>query len=529
MKIKRALLSVSDKTDIVKLAKYLQSIGCEIISTGGTGNLLKENDIKITEIEKITKNPEAFGGRMKTISFEIESAILFDREKDKKEAQSLSIEPIDLVVCNLYPFEKVYFEGADNDVLIENIDIGGPTMIRAAAKNYKYVTVLCNPADYDEFIEKHKQGFDDSEYRYNLMKKAFVYTATYDIFIANAFGGDEPSDTLLFAFDKKKKLRYGENSHQKAFYFRNKLEKQTLYDFENLQGKEVSFNNLADMNAAIEAIADFSGAACSVVKHNNPCGLAVSDNLEAAFKLAWEGDSISAFGSIIAFNKPVDRSVAEFLNLDDKKNKKFVEMLIAPDFSEDALSYLVLNKNLRVIKFNPKRLVKKYDIRYLNGLLLWQETDKTLFDDLRLVTETVWDFKEDEKLIKFGLSAVKSIKSNAIVLVRKKENSMQLLGMGAGQPNRIVATKLAVAKAIENLEREFFNDDFDIYLKKVFNDVILVSDAFFPFADSLEYISEFGIKKVVQPGGSIRDKKVIKRANELGISMIFSGLRHFKH
>ena len=528
MKIKRALLSVSDKTGIIELAKFLIKNNCEIISTGGTGNLLKKNGIKITEIEKITGNPEAFGGRMKTISFNVESAILFDREKDKEEAKSLNIEPIDLVVCNLYPFEKVYKEGGELDDLIENIDIGGPTMIRAAAKNYKYVGVLVTPEDYKSFISNYNSGNYDENYRYNLMRKAFTHTALYDMLISNVMNKNMQTDLLLLAFDKKQKLRYGENSHQSAYYYREKYATKSLYDFEKLQGKEISFNNILDINAAIESVSEFDKPACSVVKHNNPCGLAVSENTKNLLELAWNGDSVSAFGSIIAFNCFVDIDMIKFLQLDDKKMKKFIEVIIAPDFSEEALLYLKNNKNLRVIEFD-KNLKKEKDIRYLNGLLLWQSADNKDFEDLRLVTETNWDFMKDRELIQFGLKAIKMIKSNAIALVREVNGAFQLLGMGAGQPNRITATKLAVEKAIENLRAENKTDNPEKYVKSALKDAILISDAFFPFADSIRYVSLFGIEKIVQPGGSIRDKKVIKEANKLNISMVFTGIRHFRH
>ena len=529
MRIKRALLSVSDKTGIVELANFLISIDCEIISTGGTGKILKENGVEIIDISKITNNPEAFGGRMKTLSFQIESAILFDREKDAKEAKALKIQPIDLVVCNLYPFERVKKQNASLETLVENIDIGGPTMIRAAAKNYKFVSVLCNPNDYNEFMNKYQNNELNLEYRYNLMRKAFEYTAMYDMIIAETMNKDKKRDTLFFVFDKKRKLRYGENSHQQAFYYSDRLKNHSLYNFEKLQGKEISFNNLLDINSAIESIIDFEKPACSVVKHNNPCGLAVSNNLKDAFELAWKGDPVSAFGSIIAFNKKIDKNNLEFLQLDDKKHKKFIEVVIAPNFTNDALKYLTNSANIRVIRFDFDKLDRDFDIRYLNGLLLWQQIDKKDFSEIKLVTDTDWDYQKDLDLIKFGLKAVKMLKSNAIALVRKTEKGLQLIGMGAGQPNRIVATKLAIQKAIENMQTDSFCEDYDDYIKRQFSQIVLVSDAFFPFADSIEYANEFGIKKIVQPGGSIRDKKVIKKADELGVSMIFTGLRHFRH
>ena len=531
MKIKRALISVSDKTGIVPLATYLQSIDCEIISTGGTMKVLMENGINVTEISSVTGNPEAFGGRMKTISFNIESALLFDREKDMSEAKKLGIIPIDLVVCNLYPFEKVYEQNASLDTLVENIDIGGPTMIRAAAKNYKYVSVLTDPNDYDNFIDALKNNANDIEFRYHLMRKAFEYTALYDILIAKAMNKNFETDKLLFAFDRKKSMRYGENSHQTAHFYREKFTDNSLYDFEILHGKELSFNNILDVNSALESIYGLNEYACSVVKHNNPCGLAVASNTKTAFDLAWAGDPISAFGSILAFNTAIDLDTVKFLRLDakNKSKRKFIEVIIAPAFSNDALNYLMQHKNLRVIKYDAKKLPQKLDIRYLNGALLYQDKDNKLYDTMQSVTETKWDFQKDSELIKFGLNAVKMLKSNAIAIVRKTRNSYQLLGMGAGQPNRIISTKLAIQKSIENLMIGYYGDDFDAYLKEQFANTILVSDAFFPFADSIEYAANMGLKKIVQPGGSIKDKAVIKRCNELNVAMIFTNIRHFKH
>lgn len=531
MEIKRALISVSDKNGIVKLSKYLQSIGCEIISTGGTKKVLEENSIKVTEIQDVTGNPEAFGGRMKTISFNIESALLFDREKDKIEAEKLGIMPIDLVICNLYPFEKVYKQNAKLDLLIENIDIGGPTMIRAAAKNYKYVSVVTDPNDYDNFISALQEDNNNLDFRYYLMRKAFEYTALYDILIANVMNKGFETDNLLLAFDKKKSMRYGENSHQVAHFYREKFVRNSLYDFDIIHGKELSFNNILDVNSALESIYSFKNIACCVVKHNNPCGLATASNTKTAFDLAWAGDPISAFGSIVAFNSLIDLNTVKFLRLDaeDKSKRKFIEVIIAPDFSDDALTYLMQHKNLRIIRYDVKNLPQNRDIRYLNGALLYQDKDNKLYNKMQLVTDTAWNFQEDFDLIIFGLNAIKMLKSNAIAIVRNVNGSFQLLGMGAGQPNRIISTKLAIQKAIENLAVDYHGDDLDTDFKKTFNGAILLSDAFFPFTDSIEYMEKFGIKKVIQPGGSIKDKRVIKSCNELNVSMIFTGIRHFKH
>jgi len=363
------------------------------------------------------------------------------------------------------------------------------------------------------------------------MRKAFTYTALYDVIIANAMNKNFETDSLILAFDKKKSMRYGENSHQTAHFYREKFTNNSLYDFDILHGKELSFNNVLDVNSALESIYGLDKIACCVVKHNNPCGLAVSSNASRSFELAWLGDPVSAFGSFVAFNTPLHLDIVRFLRLDapNKADRKFIEIIIAPDFSKDALTYLMQHKNLRIIKYDVKKLPQHLDIRYLNGTLLYQDKDNKLYDKMKLVTEATWDLQKDKDLITFGLNAVKMLKSNAIAIVRRYRDSLQLLGMGAGQPNRIISTKLAIQKSIENLSKGYFGEDFDADMRKVFADVVLISDAFFPFADNIEYAADFGIKKIVQPGGSIKDKKVIKRCNELNVSMIFTGTRHFRH
>lgn len=528
--IKRALLSVSDKTGIVPLAKALAAWGCELISTGGTRQLLEKEGIACTEISLVTGNPEAFGGRMKTISFNIESALLYDRERDAEEAKQLGISPIDLVVCNLYPFEQVLKQHADFETLIENIDIGGPTMLRSAAKNFKYVTVLTQPSDYAELLaelEQH-QGATSYDFRRLLMTKTFNHTADYDALIAQTMDGFVGKQSLRLAFEQGQPLRYGENSHQKAKFYRQKGVELSLADFKFLHGKELSYNNILDLTSAVDALKAFDLPACAVVKHNNPCGLACADNLPLALRLAWEGDPVSAFGSVIAFNRPLDLETVQYFELghEDKSRRKFVEVVVAPQISAEALAYLQQHKNLRVLELPVSVCQQEQDLRFVPGALLVQDSDQQLDSGLQTVGELPWDVAQDSDLIRFGLAAMRGIKSNSIVLVRRHAEGLQLLGMGAGQPNRLVATRLAIEKAKENLSRELGQEDM---IRQALGKAILVSDAFFPFEDNVELAAEQGIRWIVQPGGSIRDKQVIETANRLGVAMAFSGLRHFKH
>ena len=534
IKINRALISVSDKTGIVELVKVLQEFNCEIISTGGTKKVLEEAGIKVTDIQKVTGNPEAFGGRMKTISFNIESALLFDRERDKKEAEKLNIKPIDIVVCNLYPFSKVKESGADLDTLIENIDIGGPTMVRAAAKNFKYVTIITDVSDYDAIIKELQENNGCISYnsRFRLMRKAFNHTADYDVLISTTMDEQAGERSLRLAFKDGKKLRYGENSHQEGFFYKEVGVSNSLFDMKVLHGKELSYNNIGDIQSAVDSVKNLKRFGCAVIKHNNPCGLAEGDNQRKVFEAAWNGDPISAFGSIIAFNKPVDLNTVEFLNLnnENKRMRKFVEVVIAPKYSEEALEYLQFHKNLRVIEFDPKDSKQKFEIKYLAGSLLLQDCDEKLYEKIEKVTEKQLDCKKE--LLEFGLIGMMQIKSNSIAIVREMKNgNFQLLGMGAGQPNRLVSTKLAIEKSRENLNNEFEGnpEDFDKYFTEELGKAVLISDAFFPFADNVELAAEAGIRNIIQPGGSIKDKTVKRKCNELGVAMAFTGIRHFKH
>jgi phosphoribosylaminoimidazolecarboxamide formyltransferase/IMP cyclohydrolase len=540
IRIKRALVSVSDKTGVVELAQVLSEFGCEIISTGGTAQVLGEAGVQVTEISRITKNPEALDGRMKTISFEIESAILFDRTRDADEAAELGIEPIDMVVCNLYPFEKEVEEEADLPSLIENIDIGGPTMIRAAAKNYKWVAVLTDPVQYPQVIEelRSRESALSFETRAKLMRQAFDRTADYDAAIAVEMNRQYGDISARFSFSDARKLRYGENPHQRGFILRG-MGDNPLFDLKLLSGKEMSFNNFLDTDAALEAVGELPGSGCAVIKHNSACGLAEGAEQRKVFELAWGGDPVSAFGSVIAFNRPLELETARYLGLDleDKSRRKFVEVVAAPEIPDDSLEYLKLHKSLRVLRV-PGARGGKWKFRVVSGSLLMQDNDKKLIDRIDFVTEAKPD-SLDDKLVEFGVMASRQLRSNAIAVVRKTDDGyFQLLGMGAGQPNRVTSVRLALDKCRENLESEHkglpgggaeSETAMEDYVAGQMSKAVLVSDAFFPFPDSIEHIAGSGIRTVIQPGGSIRDKAVISKCDELNVCMAFTGVRHFKH
>lgn len=537
IKIKRALISVSDKSGIMEIATYLQQSGCKIISTGGTKRVLEESGIEVIDIQSVTGNPEAFDGRVKTISFAVESALLYDRHKHQEEAERLDVTPIDLVICNLYPFAQKLKEGADLPVLVENIDIGGPTMIRSAAKNYQWVTIITSPDDYG-LLQKELEdnnGAVSGEFRFRMMKKAFMHTADYDVMIAQKMSELDGDNNLRFSFGDGIPLRYGENSHQKAMLYRDLSADVSLADLQYLSGKQLSYNNIIDIEAALGAVSDLPCCAAAVIKHSNSCGFATGENQLSVLENAWFGDPVSAFGSIIAFNRPLTLQAAEFfqLNNENKTKRKFIEVIAAPEFEPGVLEYLSFHKNLRVIRFNPEAIRKKVDYRYVFGALLAQSADDRLFDELTAVTQPAGGKEIDEELAAFGLRAVRNIKSNAIVIVQKLDNGiMRLTGMGAGQPNRLISTRLALDKTKENIVKEALQlgiVDTEGYYRQQIANCILVSDAYFPFADNVELAAENGIKTIIQPGGSIRDKKVKKRAQELDVLMIYTGIRHFRH
>ncbi len=523
VKIRRALFSVSDKEGAIGFARFLADKGVEILSTGGTGKALEKSGIPFTPMEKITGNPEAFGGRMKTISFPFASALLYRRDnpEDVATAKKMGVEPVDLVVCNLYPFHEARARKAPDDELVEEIDVGGPTMIRAAAKNHKHVAVATDPSQYAKLMEEidAQGGALSLATRKNLAVHAFRLLATYDSAVAeelsSRFLGEE---THYLALDHGKKLRYGENPHQHAIFYRDpRFGKQTsIASADILQGKALSYNNILDADAALRSASDAlvavesSKPVVAIIKHLNPCGLASGRSSLEALELAWEGDPVSAFGGILAFTHPFTAECAEWLG------DKFVELVVAPSVEPDALALLAKKKNLRVLLCPPRKAgTKEILLRSVFGGVLAQDEDEGLDQDFKSVTKVGFP-KEKLPLARFGVMACKHLRSNAIALVRSLPNgNFQLVGAGMGQPNRLDSIRaLAGPRAKE---------------KGPMGDLVMVSDAFFPFADGIEAAYGEGVRFVVQPGGSIKDNEVIEAADCLGMAMVFTGRRHFRH
>ncbi len=528
--VKRALISCYDKTNLLPLVEVLHEFGCELISTGGTKKLIEEANFPVRDISELTQQAEAFGGRVKTLSFGIAASLLFDRERDRLEAEKLGVQPIDLVVCNFYPFSEKADFNTQGDSFIEWIDIGGPTMVRAAAKNFRYVSVLTSPADYQDLAAELEENKGSISYqcRRNLMAKAFQQVANYDAAIASTIDRWQEQDSLRLSYTHKMDLRYGENAHQNAQFFQESP--SSFYGIKVHQGKELSYNNILDIQAAFDSIRDFKNQACCVIKHNTPCGIAEGKDQLQVFKKAWEGDTTSAFGSIVIFNQEVGLETLEYLNL-NSLNKKFVEIIIAPQFSEDAKAYLSSQKNLRVISYDKTFKVSKREIRFVEGGVLVQDRDVKAYEALNWVTNIIPENLSKE-LILFGLHAIRPMRSNAIAIVRTlQDGTFQVLGMGCGQPNRVTSVRLAIEKATENLREEFVGHtkEREAYVQHSLGQTLLLSEAFFPFADNVELCHRFGIRQIVQPGGSIRDKDVIETANRLGVAMMFTGIRHFKH
>jgi len=530
--IKRALISVSDKSNLERFARFLEDRGVKIISTGGTREFLSQRNITSTDITKVTSRPESFGGRVKTLDFTILSGLLFDREKDINEAEALEIEPIDLLVCNFYPFTQVKKSQADLDKLIENIDIGGVTLVRAAAKNFRGVAVVTDVHNYDaltrELIENNMSL--SLETRYKLMVKAFNTVANYDADIATTMTEMSCKSSLRLSYSEYKTLRYGENPHQNATVYRdnNAQAGSFLLDQNQLSGKDLSFNNVLDLVSALDVVLPLERQACSIIKHNIPCGLAEGDNKSNLLALAWAGDPVSSFGSVIAFNCLVDKKDLVFLEFDnsDKTKRKFIEVIAALEFTEEALSYLKIQTNLRILSISQKFIdiySKGRELRFIPGGVLSQDVNNKTYEKLECVTKTSYlDLGKKNKLVSFGIEAIKQIRSNAIALVREcRDGSYQLLGQGSGQPNRLNSVKLASEIAQKNLIDQ--GEDPNL------SDVLLVSEAFFPFVDNIEYCAASGIKTIIQPGGSIKDKDIISACDKHGIAMYFTGIRHFKH
>ncbi|SHJ68007.1 phosphoribosylaminoimidazolecarboxamide formyltransferase / IMP cyclohydrolase [Geosporobacter subterraneus DSM 17957] len=512
--VKRALISVSDKSGIVNFAKKLQEMGVEILSTGGTAKMLTENGIPVVSVSDVTGFPECLDGRVKTLHPAIHGGLLAVRDKEEHMAQleKLNISPIDLVVINLYPFrETIAKEGVSLEEAIENIDIGGPTMLRAAAKNYQDVAVVIHPKDYDQVLaELEQDGEVSRDTKYRLALKVFEHTAHYDALIAQylreQIQGVLP-EVLTLTYEKAQDLRYGENPHQQAVFYKE-FGKNTgsLVNAEQLHGKELSFNNINDANGALELLKEYTEPTVVAVKHTNACGVGSGYDLFDAYHKAYACDPTSIFGGIVAVNRKVDRKTAE------EMNKIFLEIIIAPDFEEDALKVLMEKKNVRLMKLpeiQSKQSSNAFDMKKINGGLLIQELDAPLCndDEMKVVTQRIPTKKEMEDML-FAWKVVKHIKSNGIVIAK----DLQTVGIGPGQVNRIWAVENAIRQANLPVKGS-----------------VLASDAFFPFADCVEAAAKAGITAIIQPGGSLKDEASIEMANQYGIAMIFTGMRHFKH
>jgi phosphoribosylaminoimidazolecarboxamide formyltransferase / IMP cyclohydrolase len=520
--IMKALISVSDKAGIVEFATELSNLNYEILSTGGTAKTLRDASIKVTDVSEYTGSPEIMDGRVKTLHPKIHGGLLAlrDNESHVQQAKDNSIDMIDLVVVNLYPFQQtIAKENVTQAEAIENIDIGGPAMLRSAAKNFKHVTVIVDPHDYNKVLDEIKQDKVSEETRAKLAVKVFRHTADYDAAIDKYLSKQLTNEDILrLKFTNGQKLRYGENWHQQATFYKKETTESSLANAEILHGKEMSYNNYIDADAALEAVKELKDtAAVAIVKHTNTCGLATGSNLPEAFEKAWAGDPISAFGSVIAVTKTVDTRSAEFLQ------GKFVEALIAPGFSDEALEFLKnKSKDIRLIKipelFEPK---EKNSYRSIVGGMLEQNRDLQTYKEWKTVTKKEFD-KTD--LAEFAFKACKHVKSNAIILAYEYElGKFMILGMGAGQPNRIDALKkLAVTKATENLKLMGLPQE-------TLNDCVLASDAFFPFDDTVREAASHGITQIIQPGGSKKDDEVIAACDELEMAMIFTEMRHFRH
>ena len=525
--IKRALLSVSDKTGIIEFARSLSQKGVDLLSTGGTAKLLAENGIKVTEVSDYTGHPEIMDGRVKTLHPKVHGGILARRGTDEAVMTENNISAIDLVVVNLYPFANaVADENCSLENAIENIDIGGPTMVRAAAKNHKDVTIVVNAHDYDRVLAEMSANDGSLVYktRFDLAIAAFEHTAAYDGMIANYFGKMLPAHgsdevvnlesqkfprTFNSQFIKKQDLRYGENSHQDAaFYVEASPEEASVSTANQIQGKALSYNNIADTDAALECVKEFDEPACVIVKHANPCGVAIGDDILAAYEGAYKTDPTSAFGGIIAFNRELDEETAQAI-----VSRQFVEVIIAPSISDAAAKVVATKPNLRLLACGQwSAKTTGFDFKRVNGGLLVQDTDQgsVTSDDLTVVTKRQ-PTPEEMRDLQFCWKVAKYVKSNAIVYVKNSST----IGVGAGQMSRVYSAKVAGIKAAdENLEVA---------------GSVMASDAFFPFRDGLDAAAEAGITAVIQPGGSMRDNEVIAAADEHNIAMVFTGMRHFRH
>ncbi len=513
MSIKRALISVSDKTGITELAQFLSSKNIEILSTGGTAKLLAEQGIPVIEVSDYTGFPEMMAGRVKTLNPKIHGGILARRGLDEEVMAQNDIKPIDLVVVNLYPFQSAIANpDCTLEEAIENIDIGGPAMLRSSAKNHASVTVVVDASDYQVVIDEINNSGDTTlETRTKLALKTFEHTTQYDGAIATYLGKGENgfSNTMNLQFHKVQSMRYGENPHQNAaFYVEKNITEACVASSSQFQGKEMSYNNMADADAALECVRSFDKPACVIVKHANPCGVAVRKNIHAAYLDAFKTDPTSAFGGIIAFNRPLDKNTAQ-----DIIDKQFVEVIIAPSVDADAKEVLSAKQNVRALECGDlSNAQPSLDYKRVTGGLLVQDKD------LGVITETdikcvsnIQPTADQIKDLLFAWKVAKTVKSNAIVYVKNE----MTIGVGAGQMSRVYSAKIAGIKASDE--------------GLVVEGSVMASDAFFPFRDGIDATAEAGIKAIIQPGGSMRDNEVIEAANEHGIAMVFTGMRHFKH
>ena len=512
--VKRALISVSDKDGIVDFAKELRSLGVDIISTGGTYRLLKENGVEVTEVAEVTGFPEMLDGRVKTLDPHIHGGILARRDvKEHMDAiASKGISPIDMVVVNLYPFKQTVLKD-ENDLenIVENIDIGGPSMIRAAAKNYKSVAVITNPSQYEAVLAQMKDGGLTEDLLSRLMSEAFVATAEYDSMIANQmnkrFGTLFPV-SFPIPGEKVMDLRYGENPNQAAAFYKDPFTKgPTVAKMEQLHGKELSYNNILDMDKALDIAMDFEKPTAVIMKHTNPCGLASADDIYDAFVTAYAVDPLSAFGCIICINRPCDIRVAQEIA------KYFVEVVVAPSFEDDAYELLCKKKNIRLMRTNcaigPSERVREFKMKKVQGGMLVQTDEDVPIDpkNLKVVTNRAPTEEEVHSLL-FAWKLAKHVTSNSVVYVKGE----RAVGIGAGQMSRVDSAKIATMKANEPTEG-----------------CVMASDAFFPFRDGVDEAAKAGVTAIIQPGGSIRDQEVIDAANEHGMAMVFTGCRVFRH
>ena len=515
--VSRALLSVSDKSGVVELATALHARGVELLSTGGTARLIAEADLPVTEIGDYTGFPEMMAGRVKTLHPKVHGGILARRGVDEAVMAEHDIKPIDMVVINLYPFQStVANPDCSFDDAIENIDIGGPAMVRAAAKNHASVAVVVDPQDYSNILTEleSNNGAVSDKTRFSLAIKAYEHTASYDGAIANYFGrmvqeeeNNQFPRTINFQFKHAQGMRYGENPHQNAaFYTEADVTEPSIATAKQLQGKALSYNNIADTDAALECVKQFKQAACVIVKHANPCGVAIDANIHEAYQRAFSTDPESAFGGIIAFNRKLDAKTAQAII-----DRQFVEVIIAPEVDDEVNAIVASKQNVRLLVCGQwQEAAYRLDYKRVTGGLLVQDVDADLHQKLEIVTELKPDDQQMQDLL-FAWQVAKFVKSNAIIYAR---NNMTI-GVGAGQMSRINSARIAGIKA-EHAELEVAGS-------------VMASDAFFPFRDGIDAANEAGIKAIIQPGGSMRDDEVIAAANEHGMAMVFTGMRHFRH